>query len=73
MVRNCSTNNHRVCNKCETDFVFFMEDTWWDYSGSTDTRLVKCPECNTIQAVQYIEPKNTNDDVRYYFSDRLNN
>ena len=59
--------NHHACKKCKDDFVYKLNETWWDYKGSTDTKLVKCPYCGTIQAIKYIVPKNINEDVRYYF------
>lgn len=60
------SNKHcKTCIKCGEDFIWFPEDTWWDYQGSTPTKLAKCP-CGCIQAVGYEKEINTNFDHRYY-------
>ena len=59
-------NNAKKCVKCKEKFEYAQEDTWWDYKGYTNTKLVKCPICGCIQAVQYEKLNNLNYDRRYY-------
>lgn len=61
-----SSKHNKDCIKCKTNFVWFPEQTWWDYSGSVDTKLVRCPECGCIQSIQYKEQINPNYDKRLY-------
>jgi len=63
-----SSKHNQTCIKCGENFVWFPKDTWWDFSGSVDTKLVKCPDpnCGCIQAVKYVEQINPNYDRRYY-------
>ena len=60
-------NKHnKTCIKCREDFIWYEKDTWWDYTGMTDTKLVKCPDCNTINVVKFKELHDVNNDKRYY-------
>lgn len=61
-------DNSKECIKCKTDFVYFSNKTWWDYNGFTNTKLTKCPNCNTINPVKYedIAGLYVNTDKRYY-------
>lgn len=60
-------NKHnKDCIKCKSNFMWFPEQTWWDYSGSTNTKLTRCPECGCIQAIKYEEQINSNYDRRYF-------
>lgn len=61
-----SSKHNKTCTKCGDDFVYFQEETYWDYGGSTNTKLVKCPMCGTTQAIKYEEQINPNFDERYY-------
>lgn len=58
----------KKCVKCSERFEFLQEDTWWDYSGYTDVKLVKCPNCNTINPIKYRDTPGlyVNTDKRYY-------
>ena len=58
----------KQCKKCKSKFDYTDTDTFWDYSGMTDTKLVRCPNCGTINVVKYIEPIGlyVNSDQRYY-------
>lgn len=60
------SKNIKTCIKCETDFVYFPNETWWDYSGYTNTKLTRCPKCGCIQAVKYEKIQDLNNDARYY-------
>ena len=55
----------KTCIKCHEDFIWYEKESRWDYTGSTDTKLITCP-CGCVQAVKYIEPINVNFDKRYY-------
>ena len=59
-------SNNKTCIKCKSDFIFFPDETWWDYSCFTVVKLVRCPECGCIQAIKYEEPHDVNKDTRYY-------
>ena len=61
-----SNQNTKTCIKCKEDFVWFPEESWWDYKNYTPAKLVKCPYCGCIQAVRYESEKNLNFDARYY-------
>ena len=61
-----SSKNNNTCIKCKTDFVYFPNETWWDYSGCTNTKLTTCPNCGCVQAVKYEEQPEVNFDIRYY-------
>lgn len=61
-----SSKHNAKCIKCKQDFVWFPEEAYWDYSGTTDTKLVKCPECGCLQPIQYREQINPNFDHRFY-------
>lgn len=58
--------HNKKCTKCKEEFVYFQEDTWWDYQGINNVKLVKCPFCGSIQSVKYEEPINPNFDRRFY-------
>ena len=60
------TNNNKTCIKCKSDFVYFPNETWWDYSCFTTVKLARCPECGCVQAIKYEEPHDVNNDTRYY-------
>ena len=57
---------NKKCRKCNDYFVWFNEEAWFDYRGYTPTKLVRCPECKTTQAVDYEPEQNVNFDPRYY-------
>lgn len=60
------SSNNKICIKCKSDFVYFPNETWWDYNGFTNTKLARCPECGCIQAVKYELSHDVNYDPRYY-------
>ena len=55
----------KKCIKCGNKFEYSPEDTWWDYSGFSDVKLVRCP-CGCIQAIKYGKSHDVNNDARYY-------
>jgi len=57
---------NKKCIKCREDFVWFNDEAVWDYKGYTPTKLIKCPHCLTVQAVDYEVEQNVNYDPRYY-------
>lgn len=61
-----SSNNNKTCIKCGIDFVYFPDETWWDYRGFTNTKLTTCSNCGCIQAIKYEKPHDVNNDIRYY-------
>ena len=60
------SKHNKDCIKCNNNFIWFPEETWWDYSGSTNTKLTICPECGCVQAIKYEEQINPNYDRRYF-------
>ena len=56
----------KLCRRCDEHFDWSDKDFWWDYRGYTPTKLVKCPFCSTVQAVDYEPEQNVNFDMRYY-------
>ncbi len=58
--------NSKKCIKCKEDFVYFHNETYWDESGSSSVKLVKCPYCKTPQALKFGRLYDTNNDTRYY-------
>lgn len=58
--------HNKMCRKCCTRFIWFDDETWWDYKGYTPTKLTKCPNCGLVQAVDYELEQNVNFDDRYY-------
>lgn len=58
----------KQCKKCKSKFDYTADETWWDYSGFTNTKLVKCPDCGCIQAIKYEESfgLDVNNDLRFY-------
>jgi hypothetical protein len=63
-----SSKHDKKCRKCNSKFTYTSEDTWWDYSVFTNTKLVKCPDCGCVQAVKYEEGfgLDVNSDSRFY-------
>lgn len=63
-----SSKHDKKCKKCNSKFTYTDNQSWWDYSGMTDTKLVRCPNCNTINVIKYIESSGlyVNSDQRYY-------
>lgn len=61
-IQNC-----KECIKCKEDFVFFPNETYWDESGSSSVKLVKCPYCGTPQALKFGKLHDVNNDDRYYY------
>lgn len=59
-------HNNLTCKKCDENFVYFQEETWWDYSGINNVNLVKCPNCGCINAIKYENIINPNIDKRYF-------
>lgn len=60
------SKHNKTCIKCNINFIWYEKDAWWDYSGFTNVKLLKCPECGCTQAVKYNEPHDVNNDKRYY-------
>ena len=60
------SKHNKSCLGCKNNFIWYEKDTWWDFKGSTDTKLIKCPYCGCIQSVKYIEQINPNIDKRYF-------
>lgn len=60
--------HNKTCTKCKKNFVYFPEETWWNHYGTYSVKLCKCPNCNTIQSVKFIEASglDVNNDERYY-------
>ena len=58
--------HNKKCTKCKEDFVYFQKDTWWDYTGINNVKLVKCPFCESIQSLKYGKLSNPNYDEKYY-------
>lgn len=58
--------HNKKCVKCKENFVWFNDECVWDYKGYTPTKLTKCPNCGTLQAVDYEPERNVNFDERYY-------
>lgn len=59
--------NNKTCIKCRENFVWFNEEAHWDYKGYTPTKLITCPFCGTVQAVDYEIESDINFDPRYYY------
>lgn len=49
------------CSRCDREFTVAEQCTWWDLKGSGyDTKLVRCPLCDQVNIVKYIdEPDRT--------------
>ena len=60
------SKHNKDCLKCQEDFIWYEKEAWWDFKGSTDTKLIKCPYCGCVQPVKYIEQINPNIDKRYF-------
>lgn len=44
------------CAQCDNKYEVAVENTWWDFKGmGYDTRLSRCPLCNQLNIVEYIE------------------
>jgi len=56
----------KTCSKCWETFIYFPNEIYWDYNGSENRKLVKCPFCNTVQTIQYEKQVNVNYDERLY-------
>lgn len=60
---------HGHCKSCESEFIYQPEDMWFDDSGlGYSTRLTRCPFCNKIVVLGYIEDYglDVNNDTRFY-------
>lgn len=58
--------HNKKCVKCKENFVWFNDEVKWDYKGYTPTKLTKCQNCGTLQAVDYEPEQNVNFDERFY-------
>ena len=68
-VKQDSGQNCGHCKSCESNFVFKPDETWFDEHGTGySTKLCRCPYCNKIVALRYIEDYglDVNSDERYY-------
>lgn len=62
-----SSKHDKKCKKCNSKFTYTDNQSWWDYSGFTNTKLVKCPDCGCVQPVKYDERGlDVNNDSRFY-------
>lgn len=49
------------CKKCNMIFYYRESDAFWNYEGMDyDAKLVKCPLCNCINVIKYVEMPNRN-------------
>lgn len=47
-----------ICKKCGKIIRYSENDISWDYKGyGYDTKLIKCPCCNTPNILNYIEDR----------------
>lgn len=58
----------KKCNKCKDYFNYMPSDTYWQEFGTYSGKLVKCPNCGTINVIKYVEAAglHVNTDKRYY-------
>lgn len=56
------------CKKCNKVFEYTDEQSYWQEAGTYSVKLVKCPDCNTINVIRYIDAPglHVNEDSRYY-------
>lgn len=61
--------NNCICKKCNKQFHFENDTTYWNDSGlGYSTKITECPNCGTVNVIKYIEDKGlyVNTDPRYY-------
>ncbi|WP_346961396.1 hypothetical protein [Clostridium sp.] len=60
-------NNHK-CIKCKEKFIFDDNETKWKECGTYSVKLTKCPHCNTINPLKYVDAPglHVNSDIKYY-------
>jgi hypothetical protein len=56
----------KTCIKCKENFYWTNEQSKWDYTGFTDTKIVICSHCGCKNPIKYIEHINPNYDRRYF-------
>lgn len=47
-------------------FFYEASQCFWNEKGTESTKLIKCPECGCVQAIDYVLVKNPNNDKRFY-------
>ncbi len=59
------------CKKCAEVFYYTENDAFWDYEGMNyDAKLVKCPNCECINVIKYVElPNRSWWDIKRYKED----
>ena len=60
--------NNKMCSKCNENFVYFQNETWWNNYGTYSVKLCKCPYCGNIQSVKFENASglDVNNDRRYF-------
>lgn len=60
-------NNHK-CIKCKKVFTFNDSETKWNECSTYSEKLVKCPLCNAINPLRYVDAPglHVNSDIEYY-------
>ena len=64
-----NTKKNGYCKSCDSTFEYQPEDMWFDEQGlGYSTRLTRCPHCNKIIVLGYIEDYglDVNNDKRFY-------
>ena len=56
----------KKCIKCDMKFFYEASQCFWNEKGTESTKLIKCPECGCVQAIDYVLVKNPNNDKRFY-------
>ena len=64
-----SKEKYGHCKSCDSTFKYQPEDMWFDNRGfGYSTRLTRCPFCNKIVVLEYMEDYglDVNNDKRFY-------
>ena len=56
---------YKTCIKCKNNFEWNSSQSYWDYTGFTDTKIIICPICGCKNPIKYKEQINPNYDHRF--------
>lgn len=58
MSKGENITGNKTCNRCGKHFSYDSSDLKWDESGyGYSTRYVKCPHCDQIHVLYYVEDR----------------
>ena len=61
------SKHKKTCIKCGKSFEWNRKQSYWDYTGYSDIKVVNCPACGCKNPIKYKEQTNPNYDSRLFY------